>query len=133
MSTYKEKLSLLSDMIAFARVDGHINEREYRFLTIIAKHLDVETDVFKSLFTKPAEHLTIKDEHERILHFYRLALLMHADGILHDAEQVAIHEIGISMGLSPFATQGVLDAMEASDTGMVEPDFLLGLFKAQQN
>jgi uncharacterized tellurite resistance protein B-like protein len=133
MSTYQEKLSLLSDMIAFARVDGHVNEREYRFLQIIAKNLKVETDIFESLFTDPAPHLTIKDEHERILHFYRLALLMHADGVLHDKEQVAIHEIGVTMGLSPYATQGVLDAMEQSATGMVDPNFLLGLFRAQQN
>jgi len=133
MSTYQEKLSLLSDMIAFARVDGQINERELRFLQIIARNLKVEENVFNDLFCNPVPHITIKDEHERILHFYRLALLMHADGILHDKEQVAIHEIGVSMGLSPYATETILDAMAASSTGMVDPHFLLEVFKAQQN
>lgn len=133
MATYQEKLSLLSDMIAFAKIDGDIHERELQFLGIIASQLNVEQNDFEKLFDHGAHHLIIKDEHQRILHFYRLALLMHADGILHEKEQVAIREIGINMGLSPFAMRSVLQEMRQSPSGLIDPDLLLALFRAQHN
>lgn len=133
MSTFQEKLSLLSEMIAFAKIDGEIHEREYRFLSIVASQLRVEKDAFTALFKDPAPKVVIKSEHERILQFYRLALLMQADGVLHANEQVAIREIGINMGLSPFAMKGVLVEMQNSPTGLIDPEILLALFRAQQN
>ncbi len=133
MSTYEEKLSLLSEMIAFAKIDGQVHEREYQFLSIVASQLRVEKDMFKSLFSHPAEKVVIKSEQQRILQFYRLALLMHADGVLHDNEQVAIREMGLNMGLSPFAMKSVLTEMQKSSTGLIDPDLLLALFRAQHN
>ena len=133
MNTYEEKLSLLSEMIAFAKIDGRIDEREYQFLSIVASQLKIDKDVFESLFDHPADKVVIKSEHQRILQFYRLALLMHADGVLHDNEQVAIREMGINMGLSPFAMKSVLIEMQKSPTGLIDPDILLALFRAQQN
>lgn len=133
MNSYEQKLSLLSEMIAFAKIDGQVHEREYRFLSIVAAQLKIDKDTFESLFTKPAEKVVIKSEHERILQFYRLALLMQADGILHDNEQVAIREMGINMGLSPYAMKSVLVEMQRSPTGLIDPEILLALFRAQQN
>ncbi len=133
MNTYEEKLSLLSEMIAFAKVDGQVHDREYQFLTIVAQQLRLDKEVFESLFSQPAEKVVPKSEHQRILQFYRLALLMQADGVLHDNEQVAIREMGINMGLSPFAMKGVLNEMKRSPSGMIDPDLLLALFRAQQN
>lgn len=133
MNTYEEKLSLLSEMIAFAKVDGQIHEREFQFLTIVAQQLRIDRDVFDNLFEQPADKVIIKSEHQRILQFYRLALLMQADGVLHDNEQVAIRELGINMGLSPFAMKSVLVEMGRSATGMIDPEMLLALFRAQQN
>lgn len=133
MSTYQEKLSLLSEMIAFAKIDGEVHEREYRFLSIVASQLHVEKDAFTALFKNPAPKVIIKSEHQRILQFYRLALLMQADGVLHNNEQVAIREMGINMGLSPFAMKSVLVEMQNSPTGLIDPEILLALFRAQQN
>ena len=133
MNTYEEKLSLLTEMIAFAKIDGQVHERELAFLSIVASQLKVEKPVFESLFEHPADRVVLKTEHQRILQFYRLALLMHADGVLHDNEQVAIRELGINMGLSPFAMKGVLTEMQRSPTGLIDPDMLLALFRAQQN
>lgn len=133
MNTYEEKLSLLSEMIAFAKIDGEVHEREYRFLSIVAEQLRVETTTFKELFKHPAPKKVLKTEHERILQFYRLALLMQADGVLHSNEQKAIREMGINMGLSPFAMKSVLVEMQRSPTGLIDPEVLLALFRAQQN
>ncbi len=133
MNTKEQKLSLLADMIAFAIVDGELHEREYMFLSIIAIELGVNKDELKQLFHEENRSEIIKSEFERIQQFYRLALLMHCDGVLHEREQIKIHEIGINMGLNPFAMKRVLKAMEKSPTRMVSPDYLLEVFQEQLN
>lgn len=133
MGSYEEKLSLLSEMISFAKIDGQVHDREFQFLSIVAAQLRVDKDLFMSLFKHEAEKVMPKSEHQRILQFYRLALLMHADGVLHDNEQIAIREMGVNMGLSPFAMKGVLTEMENSPKGLIDPDILLALFRAQHN
>jgi uncharacterized tellurite resistance protein B-like protein len=133
MNTKEQKLSLLADMIAFAIVDGELHEREYMFLSIIAVELGINKEELKQLFHEENRSEIIKSEFERIQQFYRLALLMHCDGTLHEREQVKIHEIGINMGLNPFAIKRVLKAMEQSPTRMVSPDYLLEVFQEQHN
>lgn len=133
MSSYQEKLSLLSEMIAFAQIDGEVHEREYSFLSVVATQLKVDVIDFERLFVHKAEKIVIKSEHQRIMQFYRLALLMHADGVLHENEQIAIRELGVNMGLSPFAMRSVLAEMEKSPTGLIDPDVLIALFRAQHN
>lgn len=133
MHTREQKISLLSDMIAFAIVDGELHEREYQFLLIIAIELGVNKEELKQLFHEENRSEIIKSDFERIQQFYRLALLMHCDGIMHDRELIKINEIGINMGLNPFAMKRVLKAMEKSPTRMVSPDYLLEVFQEQHN
>jgi uncharacterized tellurite resistance protein B-like protein len=133
MNTKAEKVSLLSDMIAFAIVDGELHEREYLFLSLIAVELGINKDELNQLFHEENRSEVIKSEFERIQQFYRLALLMHCDGILHEREEIKIREIGVNMGLNPFAIKRVLKAMEQSPTKMVSPDYLLEVFQEQHN
>ena len=133
METKQEKISLLADMISFAIVDGELHKREYQFLKIIALELGIEKLDFKQLFHQENRSEIIKSEFERIQQFYRLALLMHSDGILHEKEITKIHEIGINMGLNPRAIIRVLKAMKHSPTNTVEPKYLLEVFKEQLN
>ncbi|MGL2966356.1 excinuclease ABC subunit B [Flavobacterium sp. XGLA_31] len=133
MDNYEEKLALLAEMIAFSVVDGRLHEREYLFLTMIAEELQIAKDDFKNLFHQENYPVMIKSEFERIQQFYRLALLMHCDGVLHEREYIKIHEIGINMGLNPHAIKRVLKAMEISPTKMISPEFLLEVFQEQLN
>ena len=133
MENYTQKLALLSDMIAFAIVDGELHDREYQFLSIVAVELGINKTELNQLFHEEKRSEIIKSEFERIQQFYRLALLMHCDGILHEREQIKIHEIGINMGLNPHAIKRVLKAMENSPTKMISPEFLLEVFQEQLN
>lgn len=133
MPTKIQKLSLLSDMISFAQVDGKLHDKEYLFLSMIAVQLGVDKDTFDQLFHQEIKTECIKSEFERIQQFYRLALLMHCDGVLHERENIAIHEIGVNMGLNPFAINRVLKAMAKSPTRMISPDYLLEVFQEQLN
>jgi tellurite resistance protein len=132
-NTKAQKISLLSDMIAFAVVDGKLHKNEFQFLSLIADDLEINPAEFQQLFHTENQTEVIKDDFERIQQFYRLALLMHSDGILHEREEIRIHEIGIGMGLDPFAMKRVLKAMAKSPTRMLAPDYLLEVFQEQNN
>jgi len=133
MDSYQEKISLLQEMIAFALIDGELHDREYDFLEMVAMELEIEKPVFHQLFKNRGEVTVIKDEFHRICQFYRLALLMHVDGVLHETEQIKINEIGINMGLNPYAMKRVLNLMKNSPNRMVEGDVLLAVFTEQHN
>ena len=133
MNDYKERLALLNEMIAFSVVDGRLHEREHLFLTMIAEELQVDKADFKRLFHQEEYPIVIKSEFERIQQFYRLALLMHCDGVLHEREHVKIHEIGINMGLNPHAIRRVLKAMVDSPNRIISAAFLLEVFQEQLN
>ena len=133
MNSYEEKYNLLAEMVSFAVVDGKLHQRELEFLTIVANELKIEEPTFKQLFHQEFYPTVIKSEPQRIQQFYRLALLMHCDGVLHEREKVAIHEIGVTMGLNPYATKRILKAMELSPTGMIEAKFVIEIFQEQLN
>jgi len=133
MEDYQERISLLQEMIAFAVVDGELHDREYDFIQMVAEELEIDKETLLKLFEKKQEKTVIKDEFNRICQFYRLALLMHADGVLHEREQVKINEIGINMGLNPYAMKRVLHLMKNSPNGMVPAETLLSVFSEQHN
>jgi len=133
MNTYEEKLSLLAEMIAFAVVDGKLHDREYQFLSIVANELKIKKEDFKNLFHEELKPIPMKSESQRIQQFYRLALLMHCDGVLHEKEEIAIKQMGVNMGLNPFAIKRILKAMEASPTRMIDGEILISIFKEQLN
>lgn len=133
METYQEKISLLQEMIAFALVDNQLHDREYDFIEMIAQELEIDKTTFMKLFENKAETVVIKDEFNRICQFYRLALLMHVDGVLHENEQNKLNEIGINMGLNPYAMKRVLHLMKKSPTRLIDGDVLVSLFQEQHN
>lgn len=133
METYQEKISLLQEMIGFALIDGQLHDREYDFIEMIAHELEVDKETMLKLYEKKSEKVVIKDEFSRICQFYRLALLMHVDGVLHESEQKKINEIGINMGLNPYAMKRVLHLMKKSPTRMIDGDVLVAAFQEQLN
>jgi len=133
MNTYDEKISLLLAMIAFSTVDGQLHKREYEFLAIVANELKISLPVFKDLFHQEIPQLVIKTEFERIQQFYRLALLMHSDGVLHEKEETAILEIAINMGLNPSAITRILEMMKKAPFAMIDAEVLMNIFQEQNN
>lgn len=133
MNTEAEKRSLLLEMIAFSTVDGQLHKREYDFLWLVAQELGFDLNVFRDLFHQENINSVIKSEFQRIQQFYRLALIMYCDGILHEKEAKAIQQIAIEMGLNPNATKRVLDLMEKAPNAIIDPTILLKVFQEQHN
>jgi tellurite resistance protein len=133
MNTYEEKRSLLLEMIAFSTVDGQLHKNEYTFLAIVAGELNISKAEFNDLFHLESPQIVIKSEFERFQQFYRLALLMHIDGVLHQKEEVAIQQIAINMGLNPTVTNRILKIMKMAKSPIIDADVLLQIFKEQHN
>lgn len=133
MPTTKEKLSILSEMISFAKVNNEVKESEYDFLFSVAQQLEVSKKTFDSLFTSNVEHVIPKSESERLLQFHRLILLMNVDNEQDIHEVKRIYDIGLNMGLPPGAIQQVLSIMHTYPNKVVPPEVLISIFKAHYN
>jgi hypothetical protein len=133
MKSRAEKISLLSEMIAFALVDGELHDKEYDFLKLLSQELEIEKPAFLDLFRKRDEIIPIKNELERILHFYKLALLMYCDNLVHKSEDVTIHKIGLTLGLNPTAMNRILNLMKTAPNHIVAPEKVICIFEEQLN
>ncbi|WP_338645659.1 excinuclease ABC subunit B [Flavobacterium sp. KS-LB2] len=133
MNTFEEKRSLVLEMIAFSTVDGQLHKREYEFLAIVANELGFEQDIFNDLFHQELPQFPIKTEFLRIQQFYRLALLMYCDGVLHKKEMTTIQQIAIDMGLNPIATKRILKLMNDAPNAIIDGEILLNVFQEQHN
>ncbi|WP_047246000.1 hypothetical protein [Maribacter thermophilus] len=133
MNTKKEKLSILSEMIAFARVDNTLKRSEYDFLFNVAQQLEISKKEFDSLFSKKVEHIIPKSQADRLVQFNRLILLMNVDNSNDLTEIKRLHDIGLGMGLPPSAIEQVLAIMHKYPNRIVPPDVLINIFKAYDN
>lgn len=133
MNSQKEKLSILSEMISFAKVDNTVKQTEYDFLFNVAKQLGIRKSVFDSLFKTEAEHVIPKTQAERIVQFHRLVLLMNVDNKQDLIEIKRLHDMGLSMGLPPSAIEQVLSIMHKYPDKIVPPEVLINIFKVHYN
>ncbi len=130
-----EKLSLLSEMIAFAKYDKDIKNIEYNFLLGVAKQLEISREDFEYLIEHPINYIHLKSHSERIVQFHRLVLLMNiennADG--NASGVIKLYNFGLRMGLSHESITKVLYLMESFPNKIVPPDVLIDIFKTQYN
>ena len=133
MNNRAEKLSLLSEMIAFARIDESLKSIEYQFLLGVAKQLEISRNDFNYLLDNPVTYIHLKSHSERIVQFHRLVLLMNVDSNVSKKEIVRLHNFGLRMGLSYESINRVLDLMESFPNKIVPPGVLIDIFKVQYN
>ena len=132
-----EKLSLLSEMIAFAKYDKDIKNIEYNFLLGVAKQLDISREDFDYLIEHPINYIHLKSHSERIVQFHRLVLLMNIEsnynGENNSIGVIKLYNFGLRMGLSHESITKVLYLMESFPNKIVPPDVLIDIFKTQYN
>lgn len=133
MTSLDEKIGLLSEMVAFALVDGELHQEELFFLTDVAETLDISKEHYLSLFAKAYEPMIVKDPFTRIVHFYQLAMLMHCDIRLHINEKIAINHIGIRLGLSLDAMHIVLEMVANAPDLSLPIEALVSVYQLQHN
>lgn len=130
-----EKLSLLSEMIAFAKYDKDIKNIEYNFLLGVAKQLEICREDFEYLIEHPVTYTHLKSHSERIVQFHRLVLLMNieSNNDVKNSGVIKLYNFGLRMGLSHESITKVLYLMESFPNKIVPPDVLIDIFKTQYN
>ena len=130
-----EKLSLLSEMIAFAKYDKDIKNIEYNFLLGVAKQLEISREDFEYLIEHPVTYTHLKSHSERIVQFHRLVLLMNIESSNENSSTgvIKLYNFGLRMGLSHESITKVLYLMESFPNKIVPPDVLIDIFKTQYN
>ena len=132
-----EKLSLLSEMIAFAKADKNLKKIEYNFLLGISKQLKISREDFDYLIEHPINYNNLKSHSERIVQFHRLVLLMNIEQEYgeenNSAGVIKLYNFGLRMGLSHESITKVLYLMESFPNKIVPPDVLIDIFKTQYN
>lgn len=133
MENKSEKLSLLADLVAVIRADHKIDDKEMVFLETIARQFGFDARVLDSILTQEVPFVPPKKESERILQFHRMVLLMNIDNEHHSEEIKTIKELGLRLGLSPFAIERVLKIMNRFEDRIVPPDVMIDIFKTYYN
>ena len=133
MNSYQDKLGVLSELIAFARVDYKLKDDEYDFLLSIANLMEVKKSSLDELLKTTTEISVPKTQLDRIVQFHRLLLLMNIDNEQHKKEVEKLHNIGLWMGLPPSAITQVLEVMHQYPNKAIPPKTLLNIFTAHYN
>ena len=131
----EEKLSVLSQMIAFAQADTDrsIKDEEYDFLLAVASQIGVSKKEFDHLFDHPAPYVQLQPESQRIVQFHRLLLLMNVDQAIEEKEIEMLHVLGLKMGLNAQAIDKTLEVMHSYEDKLIPAKVLLDIFKTYYN
>ncbi|WP_108868055.1 TerB family tellurite resistance protein [Aquimarina aquimarini] len=133
MHSKDEKLSLLSEMIQFAKADKNFKEQEYNFIVAVASQLGIEKEEVDFLMKGEVEKKSLQPESQRILQFHRLVLLMNIDQEASPLEIQAIKDMGLKMGLRLEAVDTVLEKMHEYPNKVIPPKELIAIFTTFYN
>lgn len=128
-----ERYSLLKELIKMAKADKEVREIEFEFLLVLAQQMGVSKEEFKNLFEQYIAFHPPKFEHERILQFQRLVLIMNIDKEMKDEELNYLRQLGIKMGLHPSATDEVFRIMDNYPNKVIPSEKLVEIFKTFHN
>jgi len=132
MNSFEEKLFLMKQLIEFAKIDGLLHDKEMDFLLLLAEDFGIDKVTYFSLFNTQEKIVPISFN-DKIIQFYRLALLMQSDGFWHEKEITKIHEIGIMMGLNPSGIDKLLLILKKMGPNYITSELLSNLFTVQLN
>ncbi len=130
-----EKTDILNELIVMAHADHHLKLVEIEFIKAVGKRLGMEaTDVDQLLDNpdlKPSR--PPKEFTKRIIHFHRLMLMMHIDGMVDDSELQLLHEIALRYGIRRLTVLTLLDMMKKYPHGEIPPSELLAIHSQPNN
>lgn len=99
------KKNHIRNLLALAKVDGHMHEKEERLLYRIGKRYGLKDRQVKELVDSDEKfNLIIPDNHnDRMNLLYDLVLMVYADGVVDDHEiefcEEAVRQFGMKKGL----------------------------------
>lgn len=134
MKNKREKLSLLSEMIALVRSDHRVMPREYNFIQAVACDMEIDLEELEGLFHQPRlPFVAPATESERIVQFQRYLLLIGVEGNDREGELMALRSFTLRLGLNPIAVEEVLRMRDRYPDRIVPPEVLVSTFRVYYN
>lgn len=128
-----EKRQIISDMIALAKADNELHEREYDFILAVAERLGLSKEDVDHIHANPTKVNVLTSEMQRITQFHRLLLLINVDQETHFAEMDALRNYGLKLGIRAEAIEQILNEMGTHENNMIPSDRLVQIFKRFYN
>ncbi len=128
-----EKKQIISDMIALAKADNELHEREYDFILAVAERLGLSKEDVDHIHANPTKVNVLTSEMQRITQFHRLLLLINVDQETHFAEMDALRNYGLKLGIRAEAIEQILNEMGEHENNMIPSDRLVQIFKRFYN
>ncbi len=131
-----EKLSLLSDLIAFSKLDKSLGCINHNFLLSVLRQLNISEVDFNDLMENSTSDKPLRFHIERIVQFYKLVLLLDIEVHKHDTQNSSdgiamLYNSGLRMGLSHDSINKVLYLMDSFPNKIVPLDLLKDIVKTQ--
>lgn len=128
-----DKYAVLTELIKLARTDENVVEEEYNFIVQLAWFLGVSRTEVDGLFEQYIEDKPSPFETDRILQFHRLVLLANVDFEVDKKELEFLKDAGLRLGLNPLAVLQVLQEMQETTNGAMDPGRLIEIFQTHHN
>lgn len=131
--SYKEKISLLKDLLLLTRVDNVESEVEVDFVYELGRRLAIEQTDIDTLLQRKVEFTPPEQEHTRITIFYTYILVVKVDGRIAKEEIDFCREVGLKLGLNQLAVNNLLKAVSAHPEKNFSPNEVVQFFKLHHN
>ncbi|UII20238.1 hypothetical protein [Fulvivirga ligni] len=132
--TKEEKLSHLLDLMNMAKIDSSIQRIESVYIYKVAEKMGIDKLELVKLETLGIDKRSVpKTEYQIIPLFHRLLILMCIDTDIDDLEKSFCRELGIKMGLNPFAVTDIIELACKKQPHHLSPDEINTIFRRYYN
>jgi uncharacterized tellurite resistance protein B-like protein len=129
----EEKLEILRQLYEMTKADGEIKPVEYQFLYEMAVSMEVPLEKLEEMFELEKNYKIPKQQVQRVIQIYRLALMMRVDKDIAEAEKITLKKIALQMNLHPEAVDQMLIEIENKKEHTLSFDELFQIFKVLEN
>jgi uncharacterized tellurite resistance protein B-like protein len=129
----EEKLGIIRQLFQMTQADGEVKPVEYSFLYELALSMGVPLEKLEEIFEIESQYQIPKEQVNRIIQIYRLALIMKVDKHTADSEIKTLKTMAIQMGLRSDAVDNMLNKMKEKDSGTLNFEELMEIFNVQKN
>jgi uncharacterized tellurite resistance protein B-like protein len=115
----EDKVQLIKDLIAMARVDDDFDDRERGYISMVGQKIGLTSDEIKEVITDPdiKEYHLPKTMRERYNYLYLLVSMMMVDGEIDQKEVDYCTAIAKKFGISnPFVIHNMVKKLKRTKT-----------------
>jgi uncharacterized tellurite resistance protein B-like protein len=131
--TLEEKLGVIRQLYQMTLADGKVKPVEYGFLYELALSMAVPLEKLEEIFEVESKYEIPKEQVNRIIQVYRLALIMKVDNETTESEIFTLKSLALQMGLRPESVDNMLQEMIKKDSGTLNFDELMNIFNVPEN